>query len=1053
MRSNWRTLFGLLAAVGVATSLASAGQPGQLMRKGETKVRTPEQLLRPVSLRGAEQVKANLRPIPAGQPIQHYVIGVGQGQGSVAGGEPPHPGVNIYSNTGGQFLFPPGEGVQIADDIRTICAAADLTFLDIGVGGGGDGTGAGFDVTFEMFTGCPTDGGLPIAGTLTNASLENDGNWIVTLDLSGAPLGIGGGFWVAVTVSTNLAGWIVGNPADIGNSDDIFDGPFPCTTFFGGWPANPHASFYVDAFAVDGSCLAVYKAYEADAFSGFFTGLELNDRFADEMLPISAPANCELAQYNASLAGLEGAYTMHMEIWSDDEVNLRAFAPVLGTQRDFTGLGNGFLETAVFELNPPIPVETPLMWITYDVDGNSAGPILVADFPDIGFSDDCFAIFDNPDPDVWSQCVWFFGGCPQDDTGNPCATFQNTLYCTGTEPSGACCDLFQTETCRDDVPTTQCDGRFVNAGTCATDPFDPPCGTAACCKPDETCENLDSAACDAANGQWQPGAFCGEGSQSCPPPACITATQPCDEVNNETPGCTDGNCCTTVCGIDNFCCTVVWDDTCVSLASDFCPLPPPDTCQIAEEIACNGSLIIDNTLGNTTSNEPGFSCHNAGAGEPGEGAVWAKFVASSTTARVSTCNSDSPADDSLLAVYSGTCDSLVEIGCSDDVEGCQTVTNFNSDVCVSGLIPGQTYYVQLAAWTNADRGQYNVELECPAPATCGPPPPPANDNCANALPLVVGTTPFTTLSTTTDGPALPAMCDEGFGVGMGRDIWYNYTAVGTGTLTVDLCTDTDYDSRLAVYTGVACPAQTANTLECDDDGCSETEVGVPSKMTFPVTAGQSYKLRVGGFGANEFGTGTMIVTFSGTTTNCPAGAVTFTNPLTGTVDARQPNPVNSLTPRQGISTVTVTAPMGADDGCWTMCETASSGGPNSIQSVTDNGAGTYTITLARPITPGAVTRVAYTADGGAQSIGTFIFHPSNVNGDSAASPVDILRIIDCLNGINPGVNCPWGLYSQDIDQSGVLGPADILRVIDLLNGADVFDPWNGTTLPSGACNP
>ena len=73
-----------------------------------------------------------------------------------------------------------------------------------------------------------------------------------------------------------------------------------------------------------------------------------------------------------------------------------------------------------------------------------------------------------------------------------------------------------------------------------------------------------------------------------------------------------------------------------------------------------------------------------------------------------------------------------------------------------------------------------------------------------------------------------------------------------------------------------------------------------------------------------------------------------------------------------------------------------------------------------------------------------------MDSDTASSAVDILAIIDILNG---AVASPWGIYSEDIDHSGLGTPADILRVIDLLNGADEFDIWLGVTKPENTSCP
>ncbi|UCC30045.1 MAG: hypothetical protein JSU86_17830 [Phycisphaerales bacterium] len=188
---------------------------------------------------------------------------------------------------------------------------------------------------------------------------------------------------------------------------------------------------------------------------------------------------------------------------------------------------------------------------------------------------------------------------------------------------------------------------------------------------------------------------------------------------------------------------------------------------------------------------------------------------------------------------------------------------------------------------------------------------------------------------------------------------------------------------------------------------------------------------------------------------CPVGAVAFLDPPSGVVDARQPNLPADAGVRQGIDTLLASGPAGAANNwfdCWSLCETAVDGSPNAITNVSDNGDGTYTVTLDRTISTGAVTTITYHADDGVDHQGVFTSHPANVNGDSQATPTDILKVIDYINGV--GGPSPWGLYCEDVDQSGALGPPDILRTIDLLNGAGVFDPWLNTPLPEcGVCCP
>jgi hypothetical protein len=181
---------------------------------------------------------------------------------------------------------------------------------------------------------------------------------------------------------------------------------------------------------------------------------------------------------------------------------------------------------------------------------------------------------------------------------------------------------------------------------------------------------------------------------------------------------------------------------------------------------------------------------------------------------------------------------------------------------------------------------------------------------------------------------------------------------------------------------------------------------------------------------------------------CPAGQIVFVEPPDGVVDARQPYPPDDPNTRQGIDTITLLGPVlpEAPPECWTLCETATGGlTANQISGVSTDGAGNYTLTLARTITPGAVTTITYTDDGGTHTTGFFTSHPANVNADSQSSPMDILRLIDYING---AATSPWGIYSEDVDQSGLLGSPDILRLIDLLNGAAEYDPWLNLPIPT-----
>ncbi len=144
---------------------------------------------------------------------------------------------------------------------------------------------------------------------------------------------------------------------------------------------------------------------------------------------------------------------------------------------------------------------------------------------------------------------------------------------------------------------------------------------------------------------------------------------------------------------------------------------------------------------------------------------------------------------------------------------------------------------------------------------------PANDDCEDALYIRGGTHNFDTTNATTDGPALPADCDEGRGLSLQNDIWYQYRATCTGVAFFDFCTS-QYDTRVAAYEDDGnC---TGRLLACNDDFC-----GSQSRIRFDVVRGADYLIRVGGF--NGGGVGTMRIACSHL--DCPVDMIVLRNEL------------------------------------------------------------------------------------------------------------------------------------------------------------------------------
>ena len=137
---------------------------------------------------------------------------------------------------------------------------------------------------------------------------------------------------------------------------------------------------------------------------------------------------------------------------------------------------------------------------------------------------------------------------------------------------------------------------------------------------------------------------------------------------------------------------------------------------------------------------------------------------------------------------------------------------------------------------------------------------PLHDECANAPFFFAGTNTFGNIGASTDGPS-EAACNFNGDSQIQSDVWYRYPALCDGIATVSLCGST-YDTKLAVY-GPDCPAGPGTVIACNNDFC-----GQQSEVSFPVTLGSQYRIRIGGhLGAQ--GTGTLTITCVPDALPCP----------------------------------------------------------------------------------------------------------------------------------------------------------------------------------------
>lgn len=265
----------------------------------------------------------------------------------------------------------------------------------------------------------------------------------------------------------------------------------------------------------------------------------------------------------------------------------------------------------------------------------------------------------------------------------------------------------------------------------------------------------------------------------------------------------------------------------------FKTIPPPpsnDDCTSAIQLTVNpdmncGSTMAGYTLGASDSGLTPDPCY----GNPDDD-VWYKFTATSAVHIISLSNvmsvGDTDNDDIQFQVFSGGCTGLSNILCESSEMG-----------IVTGLTPGQTYYVRLYSYDDAGAAQsFNI---CVGTL----PPPPSNDACSGAL--AASTFPYTYTQSdaggSTNNNGFVTTCPSG----MNDGTWFTFTGDGTTfDITVSMPSGSIFDPKIGVYSG------NCNTLACedtmDDEGQGDTET-----LSLPTVAGTVYYVNIGYFSDSD----------------------------------------------------------------------------------------------------------------------------------------------------------------------------------------------------------
>jgi len=261
-------------------------------------------------------------------------------------------------------------------------------------------------------------------------------------------------------------------------------------------------------------------------------------------------------------------------------------------------------------------------------------------------------------------------------------------------------------------------------------------------------------------------------------------------------------------------------------------VPPDDTCATGTVIpGTTQSLTPDSycTMGaNATVLEPQESCEVGGVGV--SNTVWYSFRACGNGTL--SLDTNGSGYDTVLALFSGTCGSAVQVACDDD-----SGTGSNSQLVNVPVTGGTQYFIKISDYGGPNGGTliwhftYNAAV-------------PANDNCAAATLLPAGSFQDTYCTITSSLQASEPI--EACGVApRDHSVWYRFVPAASGPITADTF-GSDFDTVLSLFSG-SCASPVAMLCNDDTEGRQSLLAGVP------LTAGTSYLIKVDSSGTDVGG--------------------------------------------------------------------------------------------------------------------------------------------------------------------------------------------------------
>ena len=511
----------------------------------------------------------------------------------------------------------------------------------------------------------------------------------------------------------------------------------------------------------------------------------------------------------------------------------------------------------------------------------------------------------------------------------------------------------------------------------------PPPATYACCI-DEECTELTSSACSDAGGVWRNGYYCNQVS-------CVPLPNDfCDSAQAITDG--------------------TWDLMTLGAMTDS---------DAYNDAQCSGTFL---------------GVMNAD--------VWFSYVACDNgPLTVSTCNLID--FDSDIVVYEGTCDSMTQVACNGDTDGC---AGYSSTVTFN-VTGGSHYLFRVGGWDSSSEGSGSLFVDGPGDGCATDPA--VNIDYPDGRPTLVDPNGGTTVSIdVTDGTSSPvsgklhwntgkgwnwkplednydAYFHMGFDCGASVD-WYVSVETADGDTVVDPYGAPSNSWNAMAYSG--------SDITFDDD--FQTDMG----WTVDASAGTGNWTRVtpSGGGArcdaptDADGSGMCFVTGNGFDEDVDDGTTTLNSPVMGFSDGAilsysrwysNGAECGGADPNNDYFYVDISM----NGGAWTNLETVgpfaeSSGGWYDVEHILSGGGTMQVRFVCGDLSAGSIIEAGVDGVSIKDSYCDDASCTGDINGDSIVDVTDLLEVVGA-----------WGNTGgpADVNGDGIVNVADVLAVVEV----------------------